>query len=202
MWFEANQDAVLCRDRQGNPANGLARRSRSRTRGSAGLSSHPTLHEPEVCGLRRAALEDQDMTATTRRRIGTLSLALVLGSANAAVAQREARDDLPKRRGGRQAARFLQHRREEALIIRIRSVAADFLVACFPPWYRRSTSEAGGSSCAASRWSTLRRTVQSFCRRRPDPGVRPCLIPSPPGSVRVVPLFGHSMAGFGPSFPR
>ena len=33
------------------------------------------------------------MTATTRRRIGTLSLALVLGSANAAVAQREARDD-------------------------------------------------------------------------------------------------------------
>ena len=33
------------------------------------------------------------MTATTSRRIGTLSLALVLGSANAAVAQREARDD-------------------------------------------------------------------------------------------------------------
>ena len=59
MWFEANQDAVLCRDRQGNPANGLARRSRSRTRGSAGLSSHPTLHEPEVCGLRRAAQSEE-----------------------------------------------------------------------------------------------------------------------------------------------
>jgi hypothetical protein len=33
------------------------------------------------------------MTATTSRRIGTLSLALVLGSPPAAVAQREARDD-------------------------------------------------------------------------------------------------------------
>ena len=33
------------------------------------------------------------MTTTTRRRISALSLALLLGPANAAVAQREARDD-------------------------------------------------------------------------------------------------------------